>query len=110
MAIYEYECKACKITFEVLDFKNEGKDKPCPKCKSLCKKVEISKSNFQLGKNGGVGWHKDGYAARRSVAKSPGGEREKRGSNRAVPVRQSKYSLEPNKDTSKKKRPKLKVM
>ena len=108
MALYEYECQSCKISFEVLDLKNEGKDKPCPKCKSLCKRVEISKSNFRLGKSG-VGWHKDGYTKQRSAADGPGGDKERRGSGNSVPVRQSKYSIEPNKDKSKKKRPKLKI-
>jgi len=109
MAMYEYECPDCELTFEVIDMKNKGKDKPCPVCKRLCKKVEISQSNFHLGKTG-VGWHKDGYNRPRSIADGPGGEVGTRTSGKTViPVRNKNIQIEPDKDTTKKKRPKLKV-
>ena len=111
MAIYEFECSKCETEYEALDlFSDTEKLKPCPRCKTMNKKI-MSASNFIL-KSGGCGWHKDnGYNARRSMADGPEpmtGDRHKRSGKTVVPVRGG-LTLEPNKDTSKKKKPMIKV-
>jgi putative FmdB family regulatory protein len=109
MAQYEFKCKCGKV-YTVLDYKNQANHKhPCPDCGAMNEKV-ISPVTVVL-KRGGVGWAKDGYSAERSMADGPeprGGDRHKRSGKTVVPVRGG-FSLEPDKDTSKKKKPMIKV-
>jgi putative FmdB family regulatory protein len=103
MPIFEFECPDCEIVYEVLDLKSDPKlEKPCPKCKRMNSKI-VSAPAVHL-KDGGVGWAKDGYSRRHTMADGPG---EKSGRT-VVPVR-TNLSIEPDKDNSKKKRPKLSV-
>jgi len=110
MAIYEYICEKCSTEYESLDLTNNPElKKPCPKCKFMNGKI-MSASNFVL-KQEGCGWAKDGYSRKFSSADGPEnkwGDRHKRSGKTVVPVRGG-FSLEPNKDKSKKKKPMLKV-
>lgn len=59
MAIYEYACKACELTWEE---EQSIKDSPHEKCMFCGEKAAyrlISRTNFSLA---GSGWAKDGYA------------------------------------------------
>jgi len=60
MALYEYECKSCNHTFNVLTTAPTDQKEKCPKCKKLAKRL-ISPSTFRL-KDGGVGWADKGYS------------------------------------------------
>tara|TARA_Y100000310_G_scaffold300595_1_gene336402 strand:+ start:233 stop:475 length:243 start_codon:yes stop_codon:yes gene_type:complete len=66
MPIYEYKCRLCGLSFEIM----QKVDEEAPKCDNIvisgslerrcggvCKKL-ISKGSFSLK---GGGWHKDGY-------------------------------------------------
>ena len=110
MPIYEFKCDKCKIVYECMAvFVREEWEKPCPKCGKMNDKI-ISKPTAIL-KDGGVGWSKDGYSRKHTLADGPDPEHTKRhkSSGRSVvPVRN--VSIEPDKDHSKKKRPKLKVL
>lgn len=58
MPLYEYQCKACQHTFEVMQKMSDATLPQCPECKS--KKVDklISKSGFHLK---GSGWYATDY-------------------------------------------------
>ncbi|MBI5234569.1 MAG: zinc ribbon domain-containing protein [Deltaproteobacteria bacterium] len=59
MPIYEYRCKGCGRTFEVLQ---KFSDEPLKECEGCAGKLEklISMSSFALK---GQGWHKTDYAS-----------------------------------------------
>jgi putative FmdB family regulatory protein len=108
MAIYEFLCDECGTEYDYLDPNSDPtKKRPCPKCRKMNKKV-MSAPAFHL-KDEGCGWASKGYSRRRSVADGPEGDkanRFKKSGKTVVPVR-SQYKLEPNKDTTNKKKPKL---
>ncbi len=109
MPIYEYFCDGCETKYEVLDLKARPEtEKPCPKCKKMNGKI-MSVTTSILA-DGGVGWEKNGYNRQRSIADGPEGDntnRFKKSGKTTVPVRNSGFSIEPNKDKSKKKKPSL---
>jgi putative FmdB family regulatory protein len=118
MANYEFECSNCGNVYEVLDPKNRaGKRQPCQECGEMNNKI-MSAVSVVL-KPGGVGWAKDGYSAKRSLANGPEdihhGSRHKRSGGTIIPVRGESAGaprrsiLEPNKSTAKKKKPMIKV-
>lgn len=110
MALYEFECKECGNVYEYLDLTSDpDMQRPCPKCRTQNGKI-MSECSVRLGTSG-VGWAKDGYARKYSIADGPEnttGSRHKRSGKTTVPVRG--LSIEPNKDNSKKKKPAIKVM
>jgi len=55
---YEYQCRACKHTWESEQKITEKPHRDCPACGKAEAMRLISKSTFIL--NGG-GWYKDGY-------------------------------------------------
>lgn len=55
--IYEFKCKNCHITEEVLPITSKQETTKCKICGSEAKRI-ISKSTFILK---GKGWEKDGY-------------------------------------------------
>lgn len=57
MPIYEYICKKCNFSTEMLEKITEDKKNLCPKCKTDLNKI-ISKSYFNLKGNG---WYKTDY-------------------------------------------------
>ena len=69
MPIYEYKCKNCNKTFEVLQYFRDGALVPDEKeiCKCDCKNSNliklISKSTFKLA---GDCWAKDNYTKNKS--------------------------------------------
>ena len=66
MPIYEYRCKACDKTFEVIQRVGEGPLRKCRECSGKLEKL-ISRSAFQLK---GGGWYAEGYSGR-GAAKKP---------------------------------------
>src|SRR5262245_28397439 len=62
MPTYEYQCNACKHTFERFQRMSDAPVRTCPKCGK--RKVErlLSASAFHLK---GAGWYKDGYSSKK---------------------------------------------
>jgi hypothetical protein len=69
----------------------------CPWCGKMVSKI-MSSSNFHLDNTKGVGWSQDGYNRKGSIF-----------TDREIKTPKHGISLEPDKDTSKKKKPKIKV-
>ena len=61
MAIYEFKCKNCHITEEVLPISSKQEITICRICGAEAERI-ISQSNFKLK---GDKWAKDGYAGRK---------------------------------------------
>ncbi len=59
MPIYEYQCKACKHTFELFQKISDKPEGKCPKCGEPASRI-ISQTSFSLK---GGGWYKDGYSS-----------------------------------------------
>jgi len=60
MPIYEYGCKYCEHTFEVLQKVNSRRKRKCPECgQKNALNILISLTSFSLK---GDGWYKDGYS------------------------------------------------
>ncbi len=97
MPIYEYRCEDCMKIFERLIPTMSNRKEKCPWCGELCEKI-MSQSSFHLDNTKGLGWAKDGYNRHGSVFT----DREKKSSK-------TNLKLEPDKDHSKDKKPKLKV-
>jgi len=57
MPTYDYECTACKATWEEQQKISEDPLKVCPKCNAEAAKRLISSGNFSLS---GKGWFKTG--------------------------------------------------
>lgn len=77
MPLYEYYCKKCQNTFEVMQKLSEGGKAKCPQCKTSAKK-QISAAGFQLK---GTGWYKTDYApkpAEASPKKEPDPKKEEK--------------------------------
>ena len=65
MPIYEYKCKKCDYTEEVLQKMNDPfyfKGQGCPECGAFEMERIIGLSSFQLK---GDGWYRDGYSSKR---------------------------------------------
>jgi hypothetical protein len=121
MACYEFECTGrtgCGNVYDVIDMKNRpGKKRPCPTCGKMNEKHMSGTVNIFVP--GGVGWAKDGYSAKRSLANGPEdihhGSRHKRSGKTIMPVRGESAGaprrsiLEPDKSTANKKKPMIKV-
>lgn len=54
MPIYEYECRKCGETHEILQKMSEGPKRKCPSCGAMSLKKLISAAAFQLK---GTGWY-----------------------------------------------------
>jgi putative FmdB family regulatory protein len=67
MPIYEYRCKSCEETFEVIQQFGEGRLRKCRECSGKLEKI-ISRTAFQLK---GGGWYAQGYS---KSSASPSGE------------------------------------
>ena len=61
MPIYDFKCKSCEHTFEVLQ-KYSDDNPPCEECGKDTERL-ISKTSFILK---GGGWYKDGYSKPKS--------------------------------------------
>jgi putative FmdB family regulatory protein len=61
MPIYQYECKSCKHTVDVLQKFSDEHLKFCPQCQKPDFERLISVGNFHLK---GRGWFKTGYSKR----------------------------------------------
>jgi len=66
MPTFEYHCEPCESLFEEIlldpdDVKQFSKQHPCPKCRTMAKRVEISLTNFSFkgpsGQTQGSGVH-----------------------------------------------------
>ncbi len=66
MPLYEYYCKKCQTTFEVMQQMSEGGKAKCPQCKKAAQK-QVSAAGFQLK---GTGWYKTDYASKPVEPKS----------------------------------------
>jgi putative FmdB family regulatory protein len=60
MPIYEYECRACRKTTEVMQKFSDAPLAACPECGGQLKKL-ISNTSFVLK---GTGWYKTDYAGK----------------------------------------------
>ena len=60
MPIYEYRCKSCGHTLEVIQKFNDKPLKKCTECSGVLEKL-ISNSAFQLK---GGGWYNEGYGGK----------------------------------------------
>ncbi len=69
MPIYEYRCKSCGQTFEVIQKFSDGPLRKCKECSGPLEKL-ISRSSFQLK---GGGWFISDYA-RGSRGSAKGGK------------------------------------
>jgi putative FmdB family regulatory protein len=58
MPIYEYRCKACEKTFEVIQRFDDGPLRKCRECSGKLEKL-VSRSAFLLK---GGGWYAEGYS------------------------------------------------
>jgi putative FmdB family regulatory protein len=54
MPIYEYECRKCGETHEILQKMSEGPKRKCPSCGAMSRKKLVSAAAFQLK---GTGWY-----------------------------------------------------
>jgi putative FmdB family regulatory protein len=54
MPIYEYECRKCGETHEILQKMSEGPKRKCPSCGAMSLKKLVSAAAFQLK---GTGWY-----------------------------------------------------
>ena len=61
MPIHEYECRDCRLKFEIIDLGGEDEPATCPRCRSenVEKKVSLFSSScgdgFSCGFSGGFG-------------------------------------------------------
>ena len=67
MPVYEYECPACEVVFEVQQRMTDEPMSKCPDCDGAIKKI-MSRSSFQLK---GGGWYADGYCSSNATAGNP---------------------------------------
>ena len=74
MPIYEYRCKSCETTFEVIQQFGEGRLRKCRECSGKLEKL-ISRTAFQLK---GGGWYAQGYS---KGSANPSGESAKKESS-----------------------------
>jgi hypothetical protein len=59
MPIYEYECSACRMRFDLLRRMSEADDPTfCPRCTDGQVRRRVAGGHFELK---GGGWYKDGY-------------------------------------------------
>lgn len=63
MPLFDYVCRSCNYTEEVLLSLNEKYTKECPKCKATKLEKQVGLSSFHLK---GTGWYKDGYSSKPS--------------------------------------------
>lgn len=68
MPLYEYRCKSCGHTFEIIQKFSDRPLKKCPECAGSLEKL-ISRTSFQLK---GGGWFVSDYSS--SKASPPSGE------------------------------------
>jgi len=54
MPIYEYECRKCGETHEILQKMSEGPKRKCPSCGAMSLRKLVSAAAFQLK---GTGWY-----------------------------------------------------
>ena len=67
MPIYEYRCKSCGHTLEVIQKFNDKPLKKCIECSGALEKL-ISRSAFQLK---GGGWYNEGYGGQGKSSSTP---------------------------------------
>lgn len=58
MPVYEYQCEACSLQFELRQKFSDAPAESCPECGGGVKKL-ISSASFALK---GGGWYTEGYA------------------------------------------------
>jgi putative FmdB family regulatory protein len=66
MPIYEYRCKSCGHTLEVIQKFNDKPLKKCTECSGALEKL-ISRAAFQLK---GGGWYNEGYGGQGTSSSS----------------------------------------
>ncbi len=68
MPLYEYRCKSCGKTFEIIQKFNDRPLRKCSECSGQLEKL-ISRSSFQLK---GGGWFINDYSSSGSASPSTG--------------------------------------
>jgi putative FmdB family regulatory protein len=68
MPLYEYRCKGCGHTFEVMQKFSDRTLRTCKLCRGRLEKL-VSRTSFQLK---GGGWYDQGYGSSKSGGKSTG--------------------------------------
>jgi putative FmdB family regulatory protein len=67
MPLYEYQCKSCGNTFEVIQKFSDRALRKCRECSGSLEKL-VSRSSFQLK---GGGWYINDYSSSKSASPKP---------------------------------------
>ena len=93
MPIYEYVCRACGETSEILQKLSDPDEKKCPVCGKLQLTRQVSAAGFRLK---GAGWYETDFKsdnkknlAGDSEGSKPAGDSEKKASPKAKPVKKA---------------------
>lgn len=77
MPIYEYRCKKCDSTFEIMQRFQDPPLRKCPECGGKARRL-VSNTSFILK---GSGWYVTDYGSRKEHSKAEKKDEEKKGSS-----------------------------
>ena len=96
MPIYEYECRKCGETHEILQKMSEGPKRKCPSCGAMSLKKLVSAAAFQLK---GTGWYVTDFRDKGKKKEKKGDSKESSSSDKSESKSESKSDSKDSKGT-----------